>query len=95
MQIKLVRNEAAKQIETLEAEMTGEVITALAQFVASRPDDKSKAIAVNVIMKAFMHENTSWDTLGNEMYNCHGQLGRKGQQDFFKSLLIANEIISE
>lgn len=91
MGIKIIRNEAAKQIETLEAEMTGDVIAALADFVASRKDDKH--IAVSVILKAFMHENTSWDSLGHEMYNCHGQLGRKGQQDFFKSILVAEGII--
>jgi hypothetical protein len=91
MTIKIIRNEAAKQIETLEAEMTGDVIAALAEFVASREDDKH--IAVSVILKAFMHENTSWDTLGHEMYNCKDQLGRKGQQDFFKSVLVAEGII--
>lgn len=91
MAIKIARNEAAKQIETLEAEMTGEVIAALADFVASRKDDKD--IAAAVIHKAFMHENTSWDTLGHKMYNCEGQLGRKGQQDFFRSVLVSNGIL--
>jgi len=91
MAIKLNRNAAAKTNEVLEAEMTGEIIAALAEFVASRKDDRN--IAVTVIMKAFMHENTSWDTLGHKMYNSE-TLGRKGQQDFFKSVLIDNEIIS-
>ena len=93
MTIKLTRNAAAKTNEVLEAEMTGEVIACLAQFVADRKGDEAKAVAVNVIMKAFMHENTSWDTLGHKMYGSE-VLGRKGQQDFFKSVLIDNEIIS-
>lgn len=93
MTIKLTRNAAAKTNEVLEAEMTGEVIAALAEFVAAQKTAEAKAVAVNVIMKAFMHENTSWDTLGHKMYGSE-TLGRKGQQDFFKSVLIDNEIIS-
>ena len=89
MTIKLNRNAAAKTIEVLEAEMTGEVIAALAEFVASRKGDRN--IAISVIMKAFMHENTNWDTLGHKMYGSD-TLGRRGQQDFFMQVLTDNDI---
>lgn len=88
----LSRNTAAKTTEVLEAEMAGDVITALAQFVASRKKGEDRNIAISVINKAFMHENTSWDNLGHKMYSS-ATLGRKGQADFFMSVLADNELI--
>jgi len=89
----LSRNAAAKTTEVLEAEMAGDVITALAQFVASRKTGEDRSIAISVINKAFMHENTSWDNLGHKMYSSD-TLGRKGQADFFMSVLADNGLIN-
>ena len=89
----LSRNKAAKTTEVLEAEMAGDVIVALAQFVATRKVGEDRAIAISVINKAFMHENTSWDNLGHKMYGSD-TLGRKGQADFFMSVLEENGLLS-
>ena len=89
----LSRNKAAKTTEVLEAEMAGDVIVALAQFVAGRKVGEDRTIAISVINKAFMHENTSWDNLGHKMYGSE-TLGRKGQADFFMSVLEENGLLS-
>lgn len=89
----LSRNKAAKTTEVLEAEMAGDVIVALAQFVATRKSGEDRTIAISVINKAFMHENTSWDNLGHKMYGSE-TLGRKGQADFFMSVLEENGLLS-
>ena len=89
----LSRNKAAKTTEVLEAEMAGDVIVALAQFVATRKSGEDRTIAISVINKAFMHENTSWDNLGHKMYGSD-TLGRKGQADFFMSVLEENGLLS-
>ena len=89
----LSRNKAAKTTEVLEAEMTGDIIVALAQFVATRKSGEDRTIAISVINKAFMHENTSWDNLGHKMYGSE-TLGRKGQADFFMSVLEENGLLS-
>ena len=48
----LSRNTAAKTTEVLEAEMAGDVITALAQFVASRKKGEDRKIAISVKVAA-------------------------------------------
>lgn len=89
--VVLSENTTEVTVEEKEAKLTGAIVAHLVQFVLDQKTTADKKLAVSVIKKAFMHENTSWDNLGHRKWGI-AETGRSGQIKFFEKYLEANGI---
>lgn len=89
--VLLSENTTEVTIEEKEAKLTGAIVRHLVEFVLEQETTADQNLAVSVIKKAFMHENTSWDNLGHRKWGI-AETGRSGQIKFFEKYLAANGI---
>jgi len=89
--VLLSENTTEVTVEEKEAKLTGAIVKHLVEFVLAQKTKSDKELAISVIKKAFMHENTSWDNLGHRKWGIP-ETGRSGQIKFFEKYLEANGI---